>query len=160
MPRAGTYDIGISTLTGNNVEFAEPPRCFRFSGITAKNDRVFVYTVAQDQGCSATMALELFNDAKSDTVLTSRSGNGFIGRGQLREIVTGFYKDSRSGFKVTAKGKYILVPGLYFFSTLLICIMYFLLVFLVINPGKYIFVGTSFFSLSTPLICIYFLLSH
>ena len=122
---AGSYDIGIRTLIGNNVELVSR-RCFRFRGLAAKDDRVFVYKVNQDQGTSAETAMELFNDAKSDMTPTRRNSNGFIGRGQRNEIRSGWYADKRPNFKVTPK------------------------IFLVINPGNCILSWHLVFSLPSP----------
>jgi len=107
--RAGTYDVGIRTLTGNNIEFAEKPRKFSFRGLAAKDDSVFVYQVAQDQGTSPETAMELYNDVKDDNVPTSR--NEWNRRGQRLEIVSGFYTDSRRYYRVTPKVFLIINPG-------------------------------------------------
>jgi len=107
--RAGTYDIGIRTLSGNNIEFAGKPRQFSFRGLTAKDDRVLVYKVAQDRGTSPETAMELFNDAKDSNAPTSR--NEWVRRGQRIEIVTGFYADTRSMWRVTSKVWLVINPG-------------------------------------------------
>jgi len=108
--RAGTYDVGIRTLTGNNVEFDGKPRCFTFGGLRAKDDRVQIYKVAQDQGTSPETAMELYNDVKNDDVPTSR--NGWHSSGRQMTIVSGFYTDSRRRFfKVTPKAHLIINPG-------------------------------------------------
>lgn len=108
--RAGTYDVGIRTLKGNKLEFPDEPRSFCFRGLDAKDDRVLVYKVAQDQGTSAETAMELYNEAKDDTnVPTSR--NGWIGRGQRIDISTGFYVDSRRIWKASPKVFLVINPG-------------------------------------------------
>ena len=110
--RAGTYDVGIRTLRGNNVEFHEKPRTFTFGGVTAKDDKVYLYKVAQDQGTTFETAMELYNDAKNENVPTSTSNsNGWQRRGHRIEIKTGFYTDSRSLFRVTPKVFLIINPG-------------------------------------------------
>lgn len=123
--RAGTYDIGITTLTGNMIEvcsiidcqiiiviikltalllleqFAGKPRAFTFRGLAAKDDRVYLYKVAQDTGTRPEIALELYNEAKGQNVPTSREWNR---RAERIEINTGFYLDSRRNiFRVTPK---------------------------------------------------------
>lgn len=55
--RAGKYDVGITTLKGNSIEFSSKPRSFSFRGATAKDDRVLVYEVNQDTGTSAETAI-------------------------------------------------------------------------------------------------------
>ena len=84
---AGTYDIGIKTLTGNNIEFDGHPRSFTFRGLAAADERVLLYKVNQDTGVTWETALELFNNAKGQNVPTSRSE--WNQRGQRFEIVTG-----------------------------------------------------------------------
>jgi len=108
--RAGTYDVGIRTLAGNSIEFADKPRTFSFRGLGAKDDRVFLYKVVQDRGTSTETAMELYNDAKDDaSIPTSR--NEWNRRGQRLQIVSGFYTDSRSFLKVTPKVFLIINPG-------------------------------------------------
>ena len=79
--RAGRYDVGIRTLNGNNIEFPDAPRTFCFGGLAAKDDRIHLYKVAQDQRTSPETALELYNDAKDDNVPTSR--RSWASRGSL-----------------------------------------------------------------------------
>ncbi len=106
---AGTYDVGIKTLTGNSIEFVDKPRSFTFRGLAAKDDRVLLYQVAQDRGITPEAALEQFNEAKGESVPTSRSE--WNQRGRRLEIVTGFYKDSRSYLRVTPKVLLIINQG-------------------------------------------------
>jgi hypothetical protein len=47
---AGTYDVGIKTLTGNNIVFDGNPRSFTFRGLAAADERVLLYKVNQDCG--------------------------------------------------------------------------------------------------------------
>jgi len=107
--RAGTYDVGIRTLTGNNIEFDGKPRSFTFGGLSAKDDRVHLYKVNQDQGMAPEKAMEMYNDVKDDNVPTSRSE--WNRRGHRLEIVSGFYTDSRSYFRVTPKVHLIINTG-------------------------------------------------
>jgi len=109
---AGTYDVGIKTLTGNNIEFDGNPRSFTFRGLEAKDERVLLYKVNQDTGITWETALELFQNAKGQNVPTSRSE--WNQRGQKFEIVTSFYMDSRSPslFKLTPKVWLIINGGM------------------------------------------------
>ena len=106
---AGTYDVGIKTLTGNSIKFVDKPRSFTFRGLAAKDDRVLLYQVAQDRGFTPEAALEQFNKAKGQDVPTSCSE--WNQRGQRLEIVTGFYKDSRIYLRVTPKVLLIINQG-------------------------------------------------
>mmetsp|Transcript_6956 Transcript_6956/g.13000 ORF Transcript_6956/g.13000 Transcript_6956/m.13000 type:complete len:341 (-) Transcript_6956:736-1758(-) len=108
--RAGTYDVGIRTLAGNTIEFADKPRTFSFRGLGAKDDRVFLYKVVQDRGTSTETAMELYNDAKDDASIPA-SRNEWNRRGQRLQIVSGFYTDSRGFLKVTPKVFLIINPG-------------------------------------------------
>ena len=103
--RAGRYDIGIKTLTGNNIEFPDEPRSFTFRGLVAPDERVSVYKVAQDQGTSSETAMELYNEAKNDdsVPVPTASRNGWLGRGVVNEFRSGFYVDDRNMWKVTPK---------------------------------------------------------
>ncbi|KAL7535756.1 hypothetical protein ACHAXR_006716, partial [Thalassiosira sp. AJA248-18] len=106
---SGKYDVGIRTLKGNSLEFADKPRVFSFRGLTAKDDRVHLYTVAQDVGTSPGTAMELYNEAKDSNAPTSR--NEWNRRGHRLEMVTGFYTDSRGYLKVTPKVFLIINSG-------------------------------------------------
>ncbi|KAL7553446.1 hypothetical protein ACHAWF_017186 [Thalassiosira exigua] len=131
--RAGTYDVGIRTLKGNNIEFQGKPRSFRFRGLSAKDDRVLLYEywlslnawfvllsaidvkVEQDQGTSPETAMELYNEVKDDNAAAStgndNSGDRWIGRGRRLEITSGFYVDSCHYFRVTPKVFLIISSG-------------------------------------------------
>lgn len=90
-------------------QFVDEPRSFCFRGLAGKDDRVHLYTVAQDRGTSPETAMELFNDAKEDNVPSSRGG--WQGRGQGIEIVSGFYSDSRPYLRGGEKVFLIINPG-------------------------------------------------
>ncbi len=107
--RAGSYDVGIKTLNGNNIEFPDVPRTFCFRGLAAPDDRVLLYKVAQDQGTSPETAMELYNDAKGDNVPTSR--RSWNSRGSRLEVRSGFYVDRRHIYRVTPKVFLIINSG-------------------------------------------------
>lgn len=90
--RAGTYDHGIKTVTGNAVTI-QKPRSFCFRGLEAKDERVFVYKVSVDRGMSAETARQLFQEA-------SLNGDDRNGSGGRQPIKTGFYIDNRRQYKV------------------------------------------------------------
>jgi len=108
--RNNTYDVGIKTLTGNSLEFVGKPRTFCFRGLASKDDRVHLYTVAQDSGTSPETARCLYNEAKDDNNAPTSRGE-WQRRGHRMEIVTGFYQDSRDIFRVTPKVFLIINPG-------------------------------------------------
>lgn len=119
--RAGTYDIGIRTLRGNNVEFPDDPRTFTFGGIAAKDARVNVFKVAQDTGTTPELAMELYEEAQNDaSIPTSRST--WIGRGQRHDIVSGFYMDSRPIWRASAKVFLIINSGMFIIMLATVCL--------------------------------------
>ncbi len=91
--RAGTYDHGIKTVTGNSVTI-QKPRSFCFRGIEAMYERVLVYKVSVDRGLSSETALQLYQEA-----LSLNDENGSEARGR-QPIKTGFYMDDRQTYKV------------------------------------------------------------
>jgi len=91
--RAGTYDHGIKTVTGNAVTI-QKPRSFCFRGLEAKDERVFVYKVSVDRGMSAETARQMFQEA------SALNGEGTNGSGGRQPIKTGFYIDNRRQYKV------------------------------------------------------------
>lgn len=115
---AGKYDVGIRQIDGHSVEFVGKPRTFCFRGVSHKDERVYVYKVAVDSGFTAEKALAMYNEAKETEVPQAVGRNGWLGRGPRREIVSGFYIDSRDYLSQR--------PGAYGKK-----------VFLVINPGAH-----------------------
>ena len=108
--RAGTYDIGIKTITGHSIS-VEKPRSFCFRGVDAKSpqDRVLLYKAVVDRGMESSVALELYNDAKA------QESGGISGTTRRRGIQTGFYFDKRtrldgsSLFKETGKRVFLII---------------------------------------------------
>ena len=101
--RNGTYDVGIKTLSGREVKFADKPRVFHFGGIDAKQQRLFVYTVKRDAGVDSETAKRLYDEAIKDERCQTENG-GWISTGDevsigsrsiapKRKIKTGFYID-------------------------------------------------------------------
>lgn len=68
----GKYDVGITTLAGQSVEFVDKPRSFCFGGVAS----IQVYQVQVDQGLSFEIALEMYNNEQ--------------GAKQVGKIQTGF----------------------------------------------------------------------
>lgn len=89
--RAGEYDSGIETVSGNAVAIHKP-RSFCFRGLEAKDDRVLLYKVAVDKGVASETAWKLYDEAKHHV---DNDNNA-------RGIKSGFYADKRTqfGFKV------------------------------------------------------------
>lgn len=88
--RAGDYDSGIETVSGNAVSI-QKPRSFCFRGLEAKDERVLLYKVAVDKGVASETARKLYDEAKeyADSDVNAR-------------IKSGFYADKRTqfGYKV------------------------------------------------------------
>lgn len=101
--RAGRYDLGIKHLSGRQVEFAGPPRVFRFRGLEAEDESVFFFKVNVDTGIESSTAMELYNEANSGSDDTTEGQeNGWFSRVRT-EITNGFYIDDRSSWKITPK---------------------------------------------------------
>ena len=108
--RAGTYDIGIKTITGHSISI-EKPRSFCFRGVDAKSpqDRVLLYKAVVDRGMESSVALEQYNEAKA------QESGGISGTTRRRGIQTGFYFDKRtrldgsSLFKETGKRVFLII---------------------------------------------------
>lgn len=92
--RAGKYDVGIKTLSGNKVEFVGKPRSFCFRGLPFKHERVLLYQVALDLGMDSTAAMNMYNEANVEND-EAPSDNGWTSRGQRAVIKSGFYVDDR-----------------------------------------------------------------
>ena len=90
-------------------QFADKPRSFCFRGLAGKDDRVHLYTVAQDRGTSNETAMELYNDIKESNVPTSRGE--WQRRGHRIEIVSAFYTDCRPYLRGGEKVFLIINPG-------------------------------------------------
>ncbi|EJK64081.1 hypothetical protein THAOC_15220 [Thalassiosira oceanica] len=82
---AGDFDIGIQTLTGNNVS-VKKTRAFNFRGSEAKDESVLVHSVVIDRGMSSDAALKVYGEA----IQADQRGS---------KIQTGFYIDGRALFK-------------------------------------------------------------
>lgn len=82
------------------------PRCFRFRGLDAPDERVLLYKVKVDSGIDVDQAREIYDDAMKDTTVFGNAENeddGFIGKSRRTQIKTGFYIDRRQSFKKTPK---------------------------------------------------------
>lgn len=80
--RAGNYDKGIKTISGDSV--IDKPRSFCFRGFEAENERILVYRVKVDSGMNSETALNLYNEAKD-----SEGGE------ECQTVESGFYIDRR-----------------------------------------------------------------
>lgn len=89
----GKYDVGITTLAGQSVEFVDKPRSFCFGGVAS----IQVYQVQVDQGLSFEIALEMYNNEQ--------------GAKQVGKIKTGFYVQKRLRLDKTSKVFLIINPG-------------------------------------------------
>ena len=112
--RAGTYDIGIKTITGHSVSI-QKPRSFCFRGVDAKSpqDRVLLYKAVVDKGMESSVAVELYNESKA-LEDNNNGGSGNFGS-QRRGIKSGFYFDKRTltdgspMFKETEKRVFLII---------------------------------------------------
>jgi len=97
--RAGSYDLGIKTISGHSVVI-EKPRSFCFRGLEAKDERVLLYKVNLDRGMDAETALQLYEEAKAlDGEAGTPGVGGRLDGGQAQLIRSGFYIDLRRDFK-------------------------------------------------------------
>eukprot|EP00526_Cylindrotheca_closterium_P003038 CAMPEP_0113641530 /NCGR_PEP_ID=MMETSP0017_2-20120614/21801_1 /TAXON_ID=2856 /ORGANISM="Cylindrotheca closterium" /LENGTH=1621 /DNA_ID=CAMNT_0000552875 /DNA_START=20 /DNA_END=4885 /DNA_ORIENTATION=- /assembly_acc=CAM_ASM_000147 len=104
--RQGRFDLGIRNLSGREIKFNGPPRCFRFRGLDAPDEAILLYNVRVDSGIPADLAKELYDDAmKDDTLFGSNEAeeDGWLKTGRRSQISTGFYIDSRNSYKKSPK---------------------------------------------------------
>jgi hypothetical protein len=99
---AQRLDKTNSTLSSLKGE----PRCFRFRGLDAPDERVLLYKVKVDSGIDVDQAREIYEDAMKDATVFGDGedeDDGFIGKSRRTQIKTGFYIDRRQMFKKTPK---------------------------------------------------------
>jgi hypothetical protein len=103
------YNIIAQRLDKTNSKLSSlkgEPRCFRFRGLDAPDERVLLYKVKVDSGIDVDQAREIYDDAMKDTTVFGNGedeDDGFIGKSRRTQIKTGFYIDRRQTFKKTPK---------------------------------------------------------
>lgn len=101
---AGEFDLGIKTLSGQEVKLIGEPRMFRFGGLNAPDEVVFLYKVKCDTGIHSTTALQIYQDAKNEEKNTPKeTHNNWTKRGRRFQLSTGFYIDARDFLEKTPK---------------------------------------------------------
>ena len=107
--KAGKYDLGIKTVEGKQVKFDGLPRAFRFRGINAVDETIYLYKIKIDLGIDVVSAKILYLDAIKDEESHATKGNGYSTHvendgwisSQKVQIKQGFYIDDR--YEVTPK---------------------------------------------------------
>lgn len=104
----GLFDLGIKNLSGREIQFQGPPRCFRFRGLDAPDEAVLLYEVRVDSGIPVEIAKGLYDDAMKQDNVHGGGNDGagddaWLSTGRRAQIKTGFYTDNRNFLKKTPK---------------------------------------------------------
>jgi len=90
----GQFDLGIKTFSGREVMWSSEPRAFHFQGLDGIHETLYVLKVKVDSGITRDVALSLYEEGKSNTILPNTNHSGWAKR-----CKSGFYIDSRSYLK-------------------------------------------------------------